>query len=161
MTARWEDPHYDAPSWLERQLDRLADRIQAIPTDPLADAVRREAMIAHPSNQGATAGEAPRPTHGTAGRGANHVCEAPSRTGFMFAVAGRDASDRTVGPARLIEVNAWVEDDDTARESPRWTALGITVAFLAVVGLVLAAVSCDPNPATSLGCADDSCEVQG
>ena len=152
MTARWEDPHYDAPSWLERLGDRLADWLYPAPTDPLADAVRREAMIAHPSNAlRGTAGEAPRLTHGTAGRrGANH---------------------RTVGPMRLTEFDAWVTDDGTLvtdetweltiTESPSRTALGITVAFLAVVGLVLAAVSCDPNPATSLGCADDSCEVQG
>lgn len=44
-------------------------------------------------------------------------------------------------------------------EDSRLTPLGVTLAFLAMLALVFAAVSCDPNPATSLGCADDSCEV--
>ena len=49
-------------------------------------------------------------------------------------------------------------DDDELLEDSRVTAIGVTVALLALVALLIGAVSCDPNPATSLFCAEALCE---
>lgn len=42
-------------------------------------------------------------------------------------------------------------------EDTRLTPLGVTLAFVALVALMIGAVSCDP--ADSLMCAEKSCEV--